>query len=143
MPTYEYICKACGEPTEHFASMSAKPLKKCPHCGKNQLERQIGTGAGFIFKGGGFYETDYRSEGYKKAASEDKAPASSQGDAAEKTDKKADKAGGGSASGSGGGSDAKATPKPGQGGGSSAGNKKADKPDSTPKKPASGSTKSE
>lgn len=75
MPTYEYICKSCAEPTEHFASMSAKPLKKCPHCGKNQLERQIGTGAGFIFKGGGFYETDYRSDGYKKAAKEDKAPA--------------------------------------------------------------------
>ena len=82
MPTYEYICKSCGEPTEHFASMSAKPLKKCPHCGKNQLERQIGTGAGFIFKGGGFYETDYRSEGYKKSAKEDKAPSESKSDKA-------------------------------------------------------------
>ena len=86
MPTYEYICKSCGQPTEHFASMSAKPLKKCPHCGKNQLERQIGTGAGFIFKGGGFYETDYRSEGYKKAAEADK-PASEKSD---KPDKQAD-----------------------------------------------------
>ena len=84
MPTYEYICLACGEPTEHFASMSAPALKKCPHCGKNKLERQIGTGAGFIFKGGGFYETDYRSEGYKKAAKEDAPP----------SEKKAEKAGG-------------------------------------------------
>ncbi|BAM04146.1 FmdB family zinc ribbon protein [Phycisphaera mikurensis] len=80
MPTYEYVCKSCGQPTEHFASMSAKPLRKCPHCGKNQLERQIGTGAGFIFKGGGFYETDYRSEGYKKSAKEDQASSEPKGE---------------------------------------------------------------
>lgn len=68
MPTYEYICDACGHELEEFQSMSAKPLKKCPDCGKNKLVRQIGTGAGIIFKGSGFYETDYRSEGYKKDA---------------------------------------------------------------------------
>ena len=68
MPTYEYICDACGHDLEEFQSMSAKPLKKCPDCGKNKLVRQIGTGAGIIFKGSGFYETDYRSEGYKKDA---------------------------------------------------------------------------
>ncbi len=68
MPTYEYICDACGHELEEFQSMSAKPLKKCPDCGKSKLVRQIGTGAGIIFKGSGFYETDYRSEGYKKDA---------------------------------------------------------------------------
>lgn len=68
MPTYEYRCDACGHELEEFQSMSAKPLKKCPDCGKNKLTRLIGTGAGIIFKGSGFYETDYRSEGYKKDA---------------------------------------------------------------------------
>jgi putative FmdB family regulatory protein len=53
---------------EEFQSMSAKPLKKCPDCGKSKLTRLIGTGAGIIFKGSGFYETDYRSEGYKESA---------------------------------------------------------------------------
>ena len=84
MPTYEYTCKACGEDTEDFASMSAPPLKKCPRCGKNQLERRIGTGAGFIFKGGGFYETDYRSDSYKKAAKEDAPPSEKKADKADK-----------------------------------------------------------
>ena len=89
MPTYEYTCKACGEDTEDFASMSAPPLKKCPSCGKNKLERRIGTGAGFIFKGGGFYETDYRSEGYKKAAKEDAPPSEKKADKSDKAEKPA------------------------------------------------------
>lgn len=75
MPTYEYVCNACGHEFEEFQSMSAKHLKKCPECGKNKLRRLIGTGAGIIFKGSGFYETDYRSDGYskdKKADSEKK-----------------------------------------------------------------------
>lgn len=72
MPTYEYVCRACEHEFEEFQSMSAKPLKKCPECGKQQLERLIGTGAGVIFKGGGFYETDYRSDSYKKGAEADK-----------------------------------------------------------------------
>lgn len=71
MPTYDYVCKACGHRFEEFQSMSADPLKKCPQCHKNQLERLIGTGAGVIFKGSGFYETDYRGEGYAQDAKKD------------------------------------------------------------------------
>ena len=71
MPTYDYVCKACGHRFEEFQSMSADPLKKCPQCNKNQLERLIGTGAGVIFKGSGFYETDYRGEGYAQDAKKD------------------------------------------------------------------------
>ncbi|MFZ4575708.1 MAG: FmdB family zinc ribbon protein [Phycisphaerales bacterium] len=72
MPTYDYKCKACDHRFEHFQSMSDKTLKKCPECGKNALERLIGTGAALIFKGSGFYQTDYRSESYKKSAESDK-----------------------------------------------------------------------
>ncbi len=72
MPTYEYVCNACGHEFELFQSMSDGVKRKCPKCGKNSLERLIGTGAGVIFKGSGFYETDYRSEGYKKAAESEK-----------------------------------------------------------------------
>ena len=68
MPTYDYACKACGHRFEEFQSISSDPLKKCPECRKNKPERLIGTGAGVIFKGSGFYETDYRSDSYKKAA---------------------------------------------------------------------------
>ena len=68
MPTYEYQCKACGDKFEAFQSISAKPIKKCPACGKNTVQRLISAGAGIIFKGSGFYETDYRSESYKTAA---------------------------------------------------------------------------
>ncbi len=68
MPTYEYKCDACGFEFEKFQSITAKPIRKCPHCGKNKVQRKIGTGAGLIFKGGGFYITDYRSEAYKNAA---------------------------------------------------------------------------
>ena len=68
MPTYEYQCKACGDQFEAFQSISAKPIKKCPACGKNTVQRLISAGAGIIFKGSGFYETDYRSESYKTAA---------------------------------------------------------------------------
>jgi len=76
MPTYDYRCNACDHEFELFQSMKDRPKKKCPECGKNTLERLIGTGAGVIFKGGGFYETDYRSESYKKAADADKKAAS-------------------------------------------------------------------
>lgn len=68
MPTYDYKCKACDHAFEAFQSMTAKPLRKCPECGKSTLERLIGTGAAILFKGSGFYQTDYRSESYKKAA---------------------------------------------------------------------------
>jgi putative FmdB family regulatory protein len=67
MPTYEYICEICEHQFEQFQSIKAKPLRKCPRCGKLSLNRLIGAGAGVIFKGSGFYATDYRSEGYKKA----------------------------------------------------------------------------
>ncbi len=72
MPTYEYRCDDCGHELEEFQSMSAKPLKKCPECGKNKLKRLIGIGAGVIFKGSGFYETDYRSGSYNEAAKAEK-----------------------------------------------------------------------
>ena len=73
MPTYDYLCQACEHAFEEFQSMTAKALRKCPKCGKLKLKRLIGTGAGVIFKGAGFWQTDYRSSSYKageKAASE-------------------------------------------------------------------------
>lgn len=71
MPTYDYECQACGHAFEMFQSITAKPAKKCPECGKSKLERLIGIGGAVLFKGGGFYETDYRSESYQKAAKAD------------------------------------------------------------------------
>ncbi|WP_437193494.1 FmdB family zinc ribbon protein [Planctomicrobium sp. SH527] len=71
MPTYDYECKTCEHKWEEFQSIKAAPLKKCPECGKNSATRLIGTGAGILFKGDGFYITDYRSESYKKAAAAD------------------------------------------------------------------------
>ena len=58
MPTYEYACEACGHKFEEFQSITAKPIKKCPKCGKSKAKRLISGGAGFIFKGSGFYITD-------------------------------------------------------------------------------------
>lgn len=86
MPTYDYVCNACGHNLEIFQSMSASPLRKCPECGRLKLKRLIGIGAGVIFKGSGFYETDYRSDEYKKAAKADKEP-----DGKSKDDKGKDK----------------------------------------------------
>ena len=75
MPTYAYKCDSCDHGFEMFQSITAKPVKKCPECHENKVRRLIGTGAGIIFKGSGFYETDYRSDSYKKAAEkETKAP---------------------------------------------------------------------
>jgi putative FmdB family regulatory protein len=68
MPTYDYRCDACGEALEIFQSMTEAPKRKCPRCGKPRLRRLIGAGGGLIFKGSGFYLTDYRSDSYKKAA---------------------------------------------------------------------------
>lgn len=65
MPTYDYVCSACDHALEIFHAMSAAPKRKCPQCGKQKLERRIGPGAGFLFKGAGFYLTDYRSESYR------------------------------------------------------------------------------
>ncbi len=72
MPTYDYQCQACGHEFEEFQMMTAKPLRKCPECKKLKLKRLIGTGAAVIFKGSGFYETDYRSKNYQEAAESDK-----------------------------------------------------------------------
>lgn len=96
MPTYDYVCEACGHELEIFQSMSEKPKRKCPACSAMKLYRKIGSGAGVIFKGSGFYQTDYRSASYKKGAEADK-PAESKTDS--KPTKSTDaKASGGKAS---------------------------------------------
>lgn len=75
MPTYEYACDACGHQFEEFQQISDAPLKSCPSCKKRKLRRLIGSGGAVIFKGSGFYQTDYRSSDYKaKAKSESAAP---------------------------------------------------------------------
>jgi len=68
MPTYDYKCDACGHAFEQFQSMSAEPIRKCPACKKLKVKRLIGTGAGLIFKGSGFYITDYRDQSYTDKA---------------------------------------------------------------------------
>ncbi|MFO0998944.1 MAG: zinc ribbon domain-containing protein [Planctomycetaceae bacterium] len=68
MPTYEYRCHACDNKWEEFQSIKAEPTKKCPKCKKAKAERIISAGGGILFKGTGFYQTDYRSESYKKGA---------------------------------------------------------------------------
>jgi len=69
MPTYDYVCDACGHTFEEFQYIKETPLRKCPECGKLKLRRLIGAGAAIVFKGSGFYQTDYRSESYKKGES--------------------------------------------------------------------------
>ena len=83
MPTYDYECDACQHKFEIFQNMSDDPLTKCPQCKKKKLRRLIGAGAAVMFKGSGFYQTDYRSDSYKKSAEADKKssePASSSTD---------------------------------------------------------------
>ncbi len=72
MPTYEYKCENCGYEFEKFQGITSPSLRKCPCCKKPNLKRLIGSGAGVIFKGNGFYQTDYRSESYKKAEEKEK-----------------------------------------------------------------------
>lgn len=72
MPTYEYICRACGHEFEEFHSIKADPIAICPKCRKKKVERKIGIGGAVIFKGGGFYETDYRSESYRSGEDAEK-----------------------------------------------------------------------
>jgi len=77
MPTYEYRCKTCSYEFEEFQSIADKPLTKCPKCG-GLVERLISGGGGLLFHGSGFYETDYRSDSYKKAARAESSAASSE-----------------------------------------------------------------
>jgi len=84
MPTYEYQCKDCGHTFEKFQSITARRLTKCPVCA-GRIERIIGSGSAVIFRGPGFYQTDYRSSEYKKQASADKDAKPSKADAS-KTD---------------------------------------------------------
>ncbi|MCA8972260.1 MAG: zinc ribbon domain-containing protein [Planctomycetes bacterium] len=79
MPTYEYECDACGHRFEEFQSMSAAALEKCPECKKKKLRRLIGGGAAILFKGSGFYETDYRSSSYQEGAKAESGSSSSDG----------------------------------------------------------------
>jgi len=76
MPTYDYQCDACDHTFELFQSISEPVKKKCPECGRMKLRRLFGTGAALLFKGSGFYQTDYRSDSYKKAAEADKSTSS-------------------------------------------------------------------
>ncbi|MSR60980.1 MAG: zinc ribbon domain-containing protein [Planctomycetes bacterium] len=92
MPTYDYRCEACGHALELFQNISAAPKRKCPKCKKSKLKRQIGGGAGFLFKGSGFYLTDYRSDSYKKAAEADAKPAPAADSAPKASEKAAEKA---------------------------------------------------
>lgn len=72
MPTYDYICDSCHHEFEAFESIKADPQTVCPECQAHTLRRKIGAGAAILFKGSGFYQTDYRSESYKKGAAADK-----------------------------------------------------------------------
>ena len=74
MPTYDYLCDECGHEFEAFESITASPQSDCPECKVPKLRRKIGPGAAILFKGSGFYQTDYRSESYKKAEKAEKSP---------------------------------------------------------------------
>ena len=91
MPTYDYICDACGHEFEAFESIKADSQTICPSCKEPKLRRKIGAGAAILFKGSGFYQTDYRSDSYKKGAEADKSaskPASDSSSAAPKPESK-------------------------------------------------------
>jgi putative FmdB family regulatory protein len=88
MPTYDYECEACGHTLEVFQGINDPVKKKCPECKKSKLKRQFGTGAAIVFKGSGFYQTDYRSEGYKKAAKKDSESKSEKKSDTKKTESK-------------------------------------------------------
>ena len=91
MPTYDYECDACGHTFELFQGINDPILKKCPDCRKQKLRRLFGTGAAIVFKGTGFYQTDYRSDSYKqgeKAAKDAAKPADTKSDSSKKSDAK-------------------------------------------------------
>ncbi|HUV39048.1 MAG TPA: FmdB family zinc ribbon protein [Planctomycetota bacterium] len=87
MPTYDYECDACAHRFERFQSITSRPVRKCPACGARKVRRLIWSGGAILFKGNGFYTTDYRSESYKKAASAEKSSDASDG---KKSDTKSD-----------------------------------------------------
>ena len=112
MPTYEYKCAACGHRLEELQSFSAKALRRCPKCGKSRLQRLISAGAGIIFKGSGFYATDYKasksassSESKPETKSDSKPESKSDSKSDSKPDSKSDKKGETKASSSDSGSD--------------------------------------
>jgi putative FmdB family regulatory protein len=90
MPTYEYRCDACKHEFEKFQSITSQPIKKCPKCGKNKVKRLISTGAGLIFKGSGFYITDYRDSGYAEKAKAESGGGDAKSSDAAKTESKAE-----------------------------------------------------
>lgn len=103
MPTYDYLCDGCGHAFELFQSMTDSVKRTCPKCKKKKLRRLIGAGGAIVFKGSGFYQTDYRSDSYKKGAAAD-APAKSEGGSGGGKDSGGG-SGGASGKGSGGGKD--------------------------------------
>ncbi|NKB23006.1 MAG: zinc ribbon domain-containing protein [Kiritimatiellae bacterium] len=90
MPTYEYECQKCGHRFEKFQKISDPPVKRCPQC-RCKVKKLISTGAGIIFKGSGFYETDYRSDNYKKSAKAEKEKSQPPKDDKSSSSKKKDK----------------------------------------------------
>ena len=88
MPTYDYECDACGHAFELFQTISEPVKRKCPECKKQKLRRLFGTGAAVMFKGSGFYQTDYRSDSYKKAAAAEKKSTSETSESSSKSEGK-------------------------------------------------------
>lgn len=123
MPTYEYICRACGHEFEEFQSIKAEPTAVCPKCRKKKVDRKISGGGAVIFKGRGFYETDYRSESYKSGADAEKKAGEAKPDATPASEAK-------SSSDLKSSSDSKSTPNSTQ------------KPDATPSSKSSGESAS-
>jgi putative FmdB family regulatory protein len=85
MPTYEYVCDACEHTFDELQGYNDPVLTKCPKCGKKKLRRLFGTGAALLFKGSGFYETDYRSESYKAGAKKEQEASSPKTDKGDST----------------------------------------------------------
>ena len=94
MPTYDYECRSCQHKFERFHSITAKPIRVCPKCHKRRVIRLIGAGAGIIFKGSGFYQTDYRSESYEQGAKNAEPTSGGASDGSKDKANKADKPGG-------------------------------------------------
>ena len=91
MPTYDYECAACGHEWEDFQQITERPKRKCPACGRLKARRLLGAGAGIIFRGSGFYQTDYRSKEYKESAKAEKDAASPKKETTPKADTPSDK----------------------------------------------------